>query len=83
MEKYFYTVLKNNLNLSISTEPVTGASASAVTGSVAMRILFLGQCTYSRIIEEEEARREGKSRRCCLGERNDSTPCRTTDVAPG
>ena len=34
-------------------------------------------------IEEELVRREGKRRRCCLGDGIHSIPCRTTDLAPG
>ena len=35
------------------------------------------------VIEEETDRREGKGRRCCLGDGIHSIPCRTTDFAQG
>ena len=46
--------------------------------------LWYGHCnTCSLSIEEETDRRESKGRRCCLGDRIRSIPCRTTDLAPG
>ena len=38
---------------------------------------------YLACIEEESDRRQGKGRRCWLGERIDSVPCRTRILAPG
>ena len=40
-------------------------------------------CVTSLHIEEETDRREGKGRRCCLGDGIIAIPCRTTDLAPG
>ena len=41
------------------------------------------KCTGTSTIEEEEDKREGKGRRCCLGYGIDSMTCRTIDLEPG
>ena len=45
-------------------------------------ILKYGERGRGGGIEEETDRREGKGRRCCLGDGIHSIPCRTTDLTP-